>query len=853
MTNLPKDFHHALRLLAKSPGFTAIAVVTLALAIGVNSAIFSLVNGMILRPVVPFKPAEVVGVFTTRKNAGKDYRQFSYAEYAALREAKEVFHDATAVTFALAGLGRDEGLRRSFIFLTSENFFSFMGVKPVAGRFYTAEEARPNANAPVAVASYPYWQRSGGRADFIGSTVFVNTRPYTIIGVAPQGFSGLSSLLAPDLWLPLGIFAQLSSPLSDAAQFTDLNDPKNYSLNVLGRLQPGLTLESAKTRLPVIEQRLTALQPPDALGAREIQLHIPSRFSISTEPNDDGPIALLSVLLLGMAGIVLLIACLNLANMLLARGTARAREMAVRLALGATRGQIIRQLLVEGLVLALAGGAAGLLLSMASNSLLLHSFQSLLGSMNFSLTIGFQPDPTVLAATFAFCLLATLVSSLGPALQAARADLVHDLKQQAGDTAARGRWNRFFAPRHLLVMAQMTLSLILLFAAGLFFRGALKAGDLALGFDPAGVVATELDFTLANTPQTEGLRQMFALRDRVRALPGVQAAAFSTLLPYGNTTNTSRLVPAGAAPATNSTDPNAPKPGQSGIFIAVTPGFFDALGLHLLRGRDFTDLEAREKDSPHTVILDEGLAKKLFPGQDALGQHVRYTQPPADGSPAELAVVGIVNRHRHNVLDKEGGGPHIYVPLAQAYNGGVFLSTRFATRDPAQVATLVGTLRTALRQLNPDLPVLQMQPLSEMLEKSIILWVIRLGAVMFGVFGGIALLLAVVGVYGVKSYVVERRTREIGIRMALGANPGDVFALVMKQGALQTAVSVGAGVGLSLLVGQALAAVLFQVSPMDPFALGLSALLLSVATLLACYLPARRATRVDPMVALRTE
>jgi predicted permease len=473
--------------------------------------------------------------------------------------------------------------------------------------------------------------------------------------------------------------------------------------------------------------------------------------------------------------------------------------------------------------------------------------------MNFSLTVSFRPDPVVLAATFAFCLLATALSSLGPALQASRADLVHDLKQQAGDTAASGRWNRFFAPRHLLVMAQMTLSLVLLFAAGLFFRGALKAGGLALGFDPAGVVATELDFTLANTPQSEGLRQMFDLRDRVRALPGVQAAAFSTLIPYGNTTNTSRLAPAGAAPATNATDPNAPKPGEGGIYIAVTPGYFDALGLHLLRGRDFTDVEAREKDSPHVVILDEGLARKLFPGQDALGQHVRYTQPPADGSPAELEVVGIVNRHRHAVMDKEGGGPHIYVPLAQAYSGGVFLNTRYATREPAQVAALVGTLRTALRQLNPDLPVLQMQPLTAMLEKSIILWIIRLGAVMFGVFGGIALLLAVVGVYGVKSYIVERRTREIGIRMALGANPRDVFALVMRQGALQTAVSVGVGVVLSLLVGQVLAAVLFQVSPMDPVALGVSALLLALATLLACFLPARRATRISPMIALRSE
>ncbi|HVZ63312.1 MAG TPA: ABC transporter permease [Lacunisphaera sp.] len=853
MTNLLNDVRHAFRLLAKSPGFTFTAILTLALAIGVNSAIFALVNGFILRPVIPSKPQEVVGVFTSRKDASKDYRQFSYREYAALREEKDVFRDTTAVTFALAGLGRDDGLRRSFVFLTSENFFSFMGVQPVAGRFYTADEARPNANAQVAVASWSYWQRAGGRADFIGSTVLVNTRPYTIIGVAPKGFSGISSLIAPDLWLPLGIFSQLSSAFSDSTQFTDLNEPKNYTLNILGRLAPGLTMESAKARLPALEQRLTALQPADAQGARELQLHPPSRFSISTTPSDDGPLAVMSILMLSMAGVVLVIASLNLANMLLARGTARAREIAVRLAIGATRWQIARQLLVEGLVLALAGGAVGLLLSMWSDALLLHSFQSLLSSMNFSLTVSFAPDPVVLTVTFLFCLFATLVFSLGPALKASRADLVHDLKQQAGDAAAHGRWNRFFAPRHLLVMAQMTLSLVLLFAAGLFFRAALKAGGLNLGFDPKGVVLAEFDFTLANTPQAEVMRSLFAVRHRMLALPGATAAGFSTLVPYGNTTNTTRLVAADAPPAATKTDPNAPTPGAGAIYSSVTPGYFAAAGIHLLRGRDFTENEARDKSSPRVVIVDEAMAKKLFPNRDALGQRVRYTQPPSDGSPAEMEVVGIVNQHRHDVMDKDGGSPHAFVPLAHAYNGSVFLLTRFATADAAQTAALVGTVRTALREVDSTLPILQMRPFSGMLEKSITLWIVRLGAVLFGIFGGIALLLAVVGVYGVKSYAVERRTREIGIRMALGANPGDVFHLVMKQGALQTAVSVVVGVVLSLLVGQALAAILFQVSPMDPLALGVSAVTLSVATLLACFVPAMRATRVSPMTALRTE
>ena len=852
MTTLLNDIRHAFRLLAKSPGFTAIAVLTLAIAIGVNSAIFSLVNGLLLRPVVPYKAEEVVGVFTTKKDAGRDFRQFSYAEYAVLRESTEVFREAAAVNFNLAGIGRDEGMRRSFVFMVSDNFFSLMGVKPAAGRFFTAEEGRPNAGQRVIVASYNLWQRHGGRPDFIGSTLYVNGLPHTVIGVSPEGFSGISALIAPEIWMPLGLFSDIAAAFGDAREITDLSSPKNYTLNVMARLQPGLTLESAKTRLPVLADRLTAVQPPDSASARELQITKPSRFSISTTPGDDGPLGLMSILMLSMAGLVLVIACLNLANMLLARGTARAREMAVRLAIGATRGQIVRQLLTEGFVLALAGGTLGLLLSYWTNSLLQNSFTTLLGSMNFSLAARLQPDLTVIGVTFLFCLFATLVFSLGPALKSARADLVHDLKAQAGDEAVTGRWNRFFAGRHLLVMAQMTLSLVLIFAAGLFLRAAMKAGGMDPGFKTSGVIMTELDFSLANTKQSEATRRMLAAVERARSLPGVTAAGLTTLVPYGNITNTTRIVPADAAPVVT-TDPNAPKPGANGIYASITPGYLESIGVRLLRGRDFTETEAREKGTRRVCIVDEGMVAKLFPGKEALGRLVRYTQPPTDDLPNEMEIVGIVSRHRHDLEDKNGPSPRVYVPLAQAYSASLFLSTRLGGENPRAVLNYLPTLRKELRQLDPELPILQMIPFATLAEKSITLWLVRLGAVLFGVFGGIALLLAMVGVYGVKAYAVERRTREIGIRMALGADHGDVFALIMKQGALQTAFSVGLGIVFSLLTGQALAAILFQVSPLDPVALGVSALTLTLAALLACYLPARRATKVSPMTALRTE
>lgn len=852
MHTLLQDLKFSLRLLAKSPGFTAVAVMTLAVAIGVNSAIFSMVNGLLLRPVVPQKAEEVVGVFTAKKDAGRDYRQFSYAEYATLKETNEVFKDVAALNFALAGVGRDEAMRRCFIFMVSDNFFSLMGAKPAAGRFFTAEEARPNANQRVIVASYPLWQRHGGRADFVGSTLFVNNQPHTVIGVSPEGFSGISALLAPEIWLPLGLFSDLAASFGETREITDLASPKNYALNIMGRLQPGITIAAAQARMPVLAERLTAIQPPDAAGARELLVHKPSRFSISTSPEKDGPLGLISVLMLSMAGIVLLIACLNLANMLLARGTARAREMAVRLAIGATRGQIVRQLLTEGLVLAGAGGALGILLSYWGNTVMQNSFTTLLSSMNFSLNAHLQPDLKVIGVTFLFCLFSTLLFSLGPALRSAKADLVHDLKAQAGDAAVTGRWNRFFAGRHLLVMAQMTLSLVLIFAAGLFLRGAFAASGIDTGFKTDGVIVTEMDFSLASTKQPEAQRRMFAALDRVRSQPGVQSAGFVTLMPYGNITNTTRIMPANAAPV-DTTDPKAPKPGVNGIYASSTPGFFDSIGVRLLRGRDFSASEARDKGTTRVCIIDEGMAEKLFPKQDALGQRVRYTQPPTDGLPNEMEIVGIVSRHRQDLDDEGGPRPHVYVPLGQNYSAQIFLSARYANQSQAALLSTIGTLRKELRQLDRDLPVLQMLPYQSLTDKNFSVWLVKLGAILFGIFGTIALLLAVVGVYGVKSYAVERRTREIGIRMALGADRKDVFSLIMKQGALQIAAAVAVGIVLALLAGQALASMLVGVSPTDPLALGLAVGVLGVATLLACFLPARRATKVSPMVALRAE
>ena len=845
-----QDFKFALRQLLKAPGFTSIAVLTLALAIGVNSAIFALINGVVLHPMVPLRPAEVVNVFTARQNATHDYRQFSHTEYRELREnGGDLFVDLAALEFAVAGIGRDHEMRRSFAFLTSENFFSLMGVQPFRGRFYNAEECRPNANIPVIVASYGFWKRMGGHNDFVGNTLQINGQPYTVIGITPEGFSGASALIAPDIWVPLGVRSQLGSAFGDSETMHDLENPKNYALNLVGRMRSGLTIDTAKSRLPVLSQRFNAMQPADSEFARELQIQKPSRFSLSTSPEDDGPVTLIGTLLLSMAGAVLLIACLNLANMLLARGTARAKEIALRLALGASRWRIVRQLLCEGLLLAICGGVVGLILSVWCNNLLLHSLATLLNNVNFSFVVDLTPDAAVLIVTFLFCLLATVLFSLGPALKASRADLVNDLKQQVGEPARIGRFSRFFAPRHVSVMAQIALSLMLLFSAGLFFRGALKAAGLNPGFVAAGDLVTEFDFTLVKKEPAEARRLIFAIARRAHELPGVRAVGIGTMLPYGNFTNMRRIM---SARATLSTDPKAPDPGASALYTAITPGYFDAIGVKLLRGRDFTQAECENKDTRRIAIIDEEMAKKLFPNEDAIGQHVRYTIPPRDGSPNDMEVVGVVGTHRHDVQN-DTVLTRLFVPLAQGYSGNVFLHLRLNTQDRHAVAGMIPTMRQTLRNIDPDLPILSIAPFVDLTERSVGLWIVRLGATLFGAFGGIALLLAVVGVYGVKAYAVACRTREIGIRMALGAHRGDVFALIMRQGALQTALAVSVGLLLALAAGRVLSQILYQVSPADPFALFFSSMILAAAALLACFLPARRATRVNPMVALRTE
>lgn len=845
------DFRFAFRQLVKSPAFTFAAVLTLALAIGVNSAIFALVHRALLRPTVS-DPERVVGIYTSRKGENGGYRQFSHQEMEAVREAGEIFEQVAGLNFTLAGIGRDtESVRRSFVETVSADFFNVFGARIVQGRAFNAAECKPNADIPVVIITTELARRLSLGNSPVGATVRLNGDAFTVVGIAPPGFSGGHAFFAPDAWVPLGVMARVTSAFNDT-NTTDLSNPRNYTLNLVGRLAPGLTIESARARLSVLTERLNALMPADAGAKRELKLHFPSRFNISTEPSQEEGVGKMAALLLGLAGVVLLIASLNLANMLLARGAARTKEIAVRLAIGASRGRVVRQLLAEGLLLAGLGGALGVVLAFWANSALLASLRAVFEGMGmaFSFVLDFQPDASVLAATLAFCLVATLIFSLGPALRLTRRDLTNDLKQAAGEFSAEPGATRFFGLRNVLVMAQIALSLALVFCAALFFRGGTIAARLDPGFSTVGGVVAEADFSTIKVKAEDALVRALRVRDRLLAQPGVDSVALATLVPYNNNTDSRRLLPA-AEEIQRDPDPNKPQ-GSSGVTHSITSGYFRTVGIGLVEGRDFTPAETDQPGAPRVVILDEKLAKRLFPNGSAVGQMVKPSQAKPDGSRPEMLVVGVVRNHRHETLGTETHA-HLYLPLAQTPEAGVFFHIRLGATAPEAVKSALPRLRRALLEADPDLPLMRLVPFQEIVDRNIGTWVVNVGAVLFGTFGGVALLLAAIGVYGVHAYAVSRRTREIGIRMSLGATPSQIFQLVMSRGALQTGIALALGLVLSLGLGQLLASMLYRVSPFDPLALGGAVVTLSLAALIACFLPARRATRVNPSVALRGE
>src|SRR2546423_2123791 len=851
-----QDFRFAFRQLWKAPGFTIAAVVVLALGIGVNTAIFSLVNVMVFQPPAYHRPSEIVQLFSQDKKDPKNFRAFSYPTYSDIREQNTVFSGVLAHDDGIVGIGEKGNFRRAVVDIVSSNYCAVLGVAPVLGRAFLPEEEKPGANKRVAIVSYSYWQKHGRDPGVLGSTILIDGRAFTIVGIMPEGFTGTESVFSREVWLPLSVYDDLYSDRGGVS-VTRLADRRSDRLMLIGRLKPGIKAEAARPALKALATNLEAAFPMEQKDQTLMTAPL-NKFATSTAPSEGDPIPMIGALLAVMAGVVLLVACLNLANMLLARGTARRKEIAIRLALGGTRVRIVRQLLIEGFVLALLGGLCGLVLGLWSSDLLVASLSKLL-PMDVVWLSG--PDPMILGATLGFCVLGTICFALGPALKLSRAAVIEDLKHQSGEDVRRLRWR--FLPRNPLVVVQIAFSLALVTAAALFIRGALQAGSVETGFRANNVVLVEIDASLGGFDQKRTEELYRAVGDQVGALPGVEHAGMAATVPFGNSFVRRTVLRAGLSPAPDDRPATAAEVRTfSPFWNSVGADYFGAVGLPLLRGRTFTTAEATEHTGPAVAMIDDVLAKKLWPDGDALGQQIQLpirenaVPESADdksgqirrGQPIEI--IGIVPAIKNRLFDRDPAGA-IYLPFARGFQNDAFFFVKFASlRNEAAAAE---ALRRAVQNVDPMLPILELRTFEKHMDANPQLWVVRAGAALFSIFGALALGLAVVGVYGVQAYSVARRTREIGIRMALGAQGRNVQWMILREGIAMVVAGLLIGLLLALATGKILNSILFQVSSTDPFAFTIAPVVLMTAALLATWLPARRATKISPMTALRTE
>jgi predicted permease len=826
---LMQDVRFAVRVLRQAPGFTATAALILALGVGANAAVFSLINAVLIRPVVPgLDHDDLVGVYAGDRTRPDRFRPFVYEDYVALRDATAVFAGLIAEEGSRTGLTENGRTRRIDAMRVSSNYFSVLGVPLAAGRAFTATEERPGTGAAVAVVSHDFWSARGMPRDIIGSRIVLNGQNVTVVGVAGDGFHGTMPAMSRDVWLPLGSVGLLGAvPPRQRAAGT------SGTLLLAGRLQPGLSVGDATARLEPLARSLAAAAPE-----RNVNLHVlvatRSRTALSAGPKSDSGATAGAAVLMTVAGLVLLVACLNLANMLLARGGARQQEIAVRLALGGGRARVVRQLVVEGLLLAILGGTAALVVSWWAAERFVATIRGL-GSGTIVLDV--SPDARVMATIVLASIGSMMVFSLVPALRLSNLELATTMKASALGRPARRR--RFPLPS-ILVSGQIALCLTLLVAAGVFLRSSGRAALVEPGFPMRGGVIAHLDAELIGLDETRVRDAYGDVLARVRALPGVAEASLASIVPLDNDSE-GTLVRRDARQSDGTP--------LFATYTVIGARYFATLGLPLLSGREFTAAEERQAAAP-VAIVDRTLAEEVFGGGDPTGRFVQMVN--WDGSPAEsLQIVGVVPTVRDDVLEVPDQA-HVYVPFGNQYRGQMRLHARVTAGTETVMSELV---RQTIRDVDAALPVAWVRTWPQHREASLSLWGVLLAARVFGLFGAIALTLATVGVYGLRAYLVGRRTREIGIRVALGATRHGITAQLLREGGRLAAIGLGVGAVLATGVVQLFrgSGMLVDAALVDPVVFALAAAVLAAATTVASYLPARRALQIDPATALRPE
>ena len=832
MNHLWQDVRYGLRMLANKPGFTAAAVLVLALGIGANSAVFSLVNAFLLKPLQVQKPEELTGLFSRDTKHPDTYRAFSYPNYVDIRDHNQAFTSLAALNAALVGIQEGDTTRQTLATIVSSNYFSTLGVTMLKGRAFRAEEEKPGAEL-TAIVTYSYFKKNGADPQLVGKAIRINGHPFTIVGITPPGFTGTMVLVSPEIFVPLGVNSIVMNDFDGVVRPLAARD--NHVLILVGRFKPGVTEQTAEAALTVTSSQLEKAYPAENKD-QNLLVRPLSRLGISTSPESDSGLRIPAIMLLSLAGVVLLIASLNLANMMLAKGTARRKEIAIRLAIGGNRRRIVRQLVTEGLMLALLGGAAGLAVASWSTTFLVQSMSRL---VPLDIVYDASPDARVLGFTLLFCVLSTVVFGLFPAWKLSKPDLWVDLKENTGEDVA-GRQRRLFSRGNMLVMAQLSLSLAMLTAAGLFIHSAVRAANIQPGFSLENQVLAEVDASLIAYDPARGGQLYAGFKDRLRRVPGVQSVAIGATVPFGTT----RL---GKNVSTFGSVVSKEHPALEARYNLVSEDYFQTLGIPILRGRPFTPAESTPGSKSKIAIIDKLTAEKLWPGSDALGKHIRIDKQTPDAE-----VVGVVGNIREDII---GGKmqPHLYVPFGPTYQADVHFHLKVAAGGTEAESRMLRTVRHEILATDDRLPLLALKTMRGNLDSSVDIWVVRTGAHMLEIFGGVALFLAVIGLYALNSYTVARRTREIGIRMALGADTSTTLQMILGEGLKVTLVGIGAGMLLAVAVGQLLAGFLFDLRGFDPLVLGAAPAVLALVALFACYVPARRAARVDPMIALRYE
>ena len=824
-STLLQDARYAVRTLRQQPGFTLVATLSLAVGIGLNTALFAVVDNLLFRPLPFDRPETLVSVYTSDER-GSGFGSTSYPDLQDLSGPNSPFEHLIghAMMFAAVGINGDN--RLAFGEVVTVNYFSALGVRPVAGRGFSADDGKSEGGHPVTVISERLWRNSfASRSDSVGATLFIKNKPYTVIGVAPEAFNGMMPGVSAELWIPLNMVADVEPAgqidvVPSATGATRLQQRGNRWMFAKARLREGVTAEHAQAAAALIMDGLSRAYP---VSNRDRLLTVVPAGNVRFHPDVDKNLRPASMVLMGAVGLVLLIACANLANMLLARGVSRTREMALRSALGAGRARLVRQMVVESLLLSTAGGGLGLLLAVWATSLLAATSLPI----EFPISLDLKIDWRLVAFASAVSVVTGLAFGVLPALRASKPNLVSALKDAAPQVSS----GRRFGLRQGLVVLQVAVSVVLVVSGFLLARSVRAAFDMSPGFRTSGMVAVTLSMDLLG--YTDGQSTLFFERAMAsaRRLPGVESVAFSERLPFSLNQHRTSIVVDGRPELT-------PTNGASVDTTRVSPEYFATLGVPLVRGRTFDGRDT--PDSTRAAIVTEELARRFFRNRDALGGRLRLR----DQTGPVVEIVGIVRDYAIGSLGA-AAKPVIHFATSQRVSAAGSIMVRTAGDGPSLVTAVERDLCAA----EPQLVFLELGTLDRMMATSLL--PISMGASLFGGLSGLAMMLAGIGLYGVIAFNVARRTREIGIRMALGSTRGQVLRQVLQEALGMVVVGTIAGAALAALGAQVLSGVLLGITPWDPVSYLAAAVLLLVTATLASVIPARRAASVDPLIALR--